>query len=210
MSTVIQVVSDVVCPWCYVGKRRLERALSELDLPDVRIAWLPFELNPDLPAAGMARAAYRDRKFGPGRWAAMDARMAETGREEGIAFAFDRMTRQPNTRLAHVLIAYAGEQGRADAVVEALFRAFFEDAKDVGDETVLLDLAEDAGLDREIATAVLRSEERAAEILAFERQAGSAGISGVPHFVVDGRWSLSGAQPPETWAAAFRAQRPEA
>ena len=210
MSTVIQVVSDVVCPWCYVGKRRLERALAELDLADVRIAWLPFELNPDVPVTGIARAEYRDRKFGPGRWAAMDARMAETGREEGIAFAFDRMARQPNTRLAHVLIAYAGEQGRADAAVEALFRAFFEEALDVGDEAVLLDIADAVGLDREGAAEALRSQERAAAILAFERQAGAAGISGVPHFVVDGRWSLSGAQSAETWAAAFRAQRPAA
>ncbi len=211
MAQTIQIVSDIVCPWCYVGKRRLERALDALALREsVRTVWLPFELNPDLPPGGMARAEYRTRKFGPDRWAAMDARMAETGREEGIAFAFDRMERQPNTRPAHVLIAHATEQGRGDVTVEALFRGFFEEAWDVGDEAVLLAIAEAVGLDRDGAAAALRSEERAAEIVGFERQAQAAGIAGVPYFIVDGQWSLSGAQPTEAWVEALRANLPAA
>jgi predicted DsbA family dithiol-disulfide isomerase len=119
----ITVYSDVICPWCYVGKRRLEAALGGPNLPDrIDFTWRPFELNPDMPAQGMERKLYRASKFGEARSAELDARMAETGREAGIEFAFDRMQRTPNTRLAHRLIWEADRQGRQDAVVERLLR----------------------------------------------------------------------------------------
>src|SRR5918993_4950707 len=134
----LDVFSDVICPWCFVGKRRLERALDETGLASAAaIRWLPFELNPDMPPEGMERAVYRARKFGPDRAAALDRDMAALGRQEGICFAFDRMRRTPNTRDAHGLIAYATRYGRGSAAGEALFTAYFEDARDIGREEVL-------------------------------------------------------------------------
>jgi 2-hydroxychromene-2-carboxylate isomerase len=131
----IAVISDVVCPWCYVGKRRLEAALKELG-QEAEIHWLPYELNPDMPKDGMERAAYRAKKFGEAKSAQFDAQLTALGREEGIPFAFDRQARTPNTRAAHQLIAFAGSQGKADAVVEALFKAYFEEGRDVGSDEV--------------------------------------------------------------------------
>src|SRR3954468_3441028 len=147
----IAVFSDVICPWCYVGKRRLERALDELGWRDrVAIEWLPFELNPDMPAGGMERAAYRARKFGAERSAALDEQMRGVGEEVGIRFAFERMARTPNTRRAHMLIAGASRQGAgpgaADGLVEALFDAYFQRGEDIGDEDVLAGIAQRAGL----------------------------------------------------------------
>ena len=146
----ITVYSDVICPWCYVGKRRLEAALAEVG-PSVTghmsFSWRPFELNPDMPAEGMERRSYRAAKFGDARSAELDLKMAETGRELGIAFAFDRMQRTPNTRLAHRLIWEAGRQGRQDAVVERLFHGYFEEGLDIGATDTLRSLADKCGLD---------------------------------------------------------------
>jgi predicted DsbA family dithiol-disulfide isomerase len=200
----IAIFSDVICPWCLIGKRRLERALEEAGLAgEAAIEWLPFELNPDMPPEGMARAEYRARKFGPERAAALDQQMRATGAEEGIRFAFDRMERTPNTRRAHMLIAHAQQQGRGDAVVEALFRGYFEEAADIGDEAVLATIAEKAGLDPEGARAALHDEELRRMVLTGERRAGELGISGVPFFIVDEAWAVSGAQPTPAWREAL-------
>jgi len=199
----IAVISDVVCPWCYVGKRRLEAALKELGL-HAELHWLPYELNPDMPSGGMERAAYRARKFGAARSAQLDAQLTALGREEGIPFAFDRQTRTPNTRAAHQLIAFAGSQGRADAVVEALFRAYFEEGRDVGSDEVLGDIAAGAGLDRGTALAAMRDPGLSGVVADLERQARELGIQGVPFFIVDQSWAISGAQPAEQWIAAIR------
>src|SRR6185436_307818 len=126
----IEIASDVICPWCYIGKRRLEKALA-LVKDEIRpeIRWLPFQLNPDMPSGGLPRAEYRKAKFGSlERAKGLDARVAAEGRGEGIDFAFDRMERTPNTVAAHQLIDLAQKQGKGDAVVDALFRAYFEDA----------------------------------------------------------------------------------
>jgi predicted DsbA family dithiol-disulfide isomerase len=125
----ITVYSDVICPWCYVGKRRLESALATPGMPqEVAMAWRPFELNPEMPAEGITRAEYRARKFGAERGAELDRNMTEIGREVGIGFAFDRMHVTPNTRRAHRLIWEAGRQGRQNEIVDRLFRAYFEEA----------------------------------------------------------------------------------
>jgi predicted DsbA family dithiol-disulfide isomerase len=196
----IAIFSDVICPWCLIGKRRLERALGEAGLAGaVAIEWLPFELNPDMPPEGMARSEYRARKFGPERAAALDAQMRQTGLDEGIRFAFDRMQRTPNTRRAHMLIAHAQERGKGDAVVEALVAAYFEEAADIGDEAVLVAIAERAGLDPEQARAALHDDELRAGVVAGERRAGELGISGVPFFIIDNAWAVSGAQPAAAW-----------
>ena len=196
----IEIASDVVCPWCYIGKRRLEKALESLKGEvDARIEWLPFQLNPGMPSEGMARADYRRQKFGSvekGRM--LDARVAQEGAGEGIAFAFDRMQRTPNTIAAHKLIDLAQKQGKGNAVVDALFRAYFEEAKDIGDEAVLKEIAERAGVtggaDEKIQEEVKEKEERVRDL----------GINGVPTFIFNRESGLSGAYPPEQLAQAIR------
>jgi predicted DsbA family dithiol-disulfide isomerase len=196
----IEIASDVVCPWCYIGKRRMEKALQSLaGEVEVRIEWLPFQLNPDMPEGGIARADYRRAKFGSvekGRM--LDARVAQEGAGEGIAFAFDRMQRTPNTIAAHQLIDLAQKQGKGNAVVDALFRAYFEEAKDIGDAEVLKLIADAAGVsgwpgEKDKAT-VAEKEERVREL----------GISGVPTFIFNKESGLFGAYPPEQLAQAIR------
>ena len=196
----IEIASDVVCPWCYIGKRRLEKALASLEGEvEARIEWLPFQLNPGMPADGMARADYRRQKFGSlekGR--ALDARVAQEGAGEGIAFAFERMQRTPNTVAAHRLIDLAQQQGKGNAVVDALFRAYFEEAKDIGDAAVLQAIADGVGvsgwLEVKDEETVKQKEERVRDL----------GISGVPTFIFNKTSGLSGAYPPEMLAQAIR------
>jgi predicted DsbA family dithiol-disulfide isomerase len=199
-SLSVAVFSDVICPWCFVGKRRLERALDQLGLAAAAtIRWLPFELNPEVPPGGMERAAYRAGKFGAERAAALDRDMTALGQEEGIRFAFDRMERTPNTRLAHCLIAQASRQGRGPAVVEALFRAYFEEARDIGREDVLAEAAVQAGLDEAAVRAALHDAGLRASVVDIEQEAGRLGIGGVPFFILNDKWSVSGAQPVAVW-----------
>ncbi len=202
----IEIASDVICPWCYIGKRRLEKALALLDgSVETRIAWLPFQLNPGMPREGMARADYRRAKFGSlERGKALDARVAAEGAGEGIAFAFERMRRTPNTSVAHQLVDLAQEQDRAGAVVDALFRAYFEDARDIGDAAVLAEIAERGGVERWPAAA---HAERVAEL---EEGVRELGISGVPTFIFGRKSALSGAYPPQQLAAAIREAAREA
>ena len=199
-TLLIEIASDVICPWCYIGKRRLEKALETLKGEvDARIEWLPFQLNPDMPQGGLARADYRRAKFGSiekGR--ALDARVAQEGTGEGIAFAFERMQRTPNTVAAHQLIDLAQKQGKGNAVVDALFRAYFEEASDIGDAAVLQGIAERAGVgawpgEKDCST-VMEKEDRVREL----------GISGVPTFIFDRKTGLSGAYPPEQLVRAIR------
>ena len=196
----IEVASDVVCPWCYIGKRRLEKALASLaGEVEARIEWLPFQLNPGMPPEGMARADYRRAKFGSlERGRALDARVAGEGAGEGIAFAFERMARTPNTIAAHRLIDLAQSQGLGEAVVDALFRAYFEEARDIGDAEVLAAVAAAAGVrDWPAGADVARVAER-------EERVRDLGISGVPTFIFNRESGLSGAYPPELLAQAIR------
>jgi len=196
----IVVYSDVICPWCYVGKRRLEAALSAPGMPAaVDLAWRPFELNPDMPAEGIERRVYRARKFGEARSAELDAAMAETGREVGIEFAFPRMQRTPNTRLAHRLIWEAGRQGAQGATVNRLFRAYFEEGLDIGSAAVLEDLAAEAGLEAEGVKAALTGAESLKAVGELEQQGYAMGIQGVPFFILLAKYGISGAQPPQFW-----------
>ena len=196
----IEVASDVICPWCYIGKRRLEKALDSLKGEvEARIEWLPFQLNPDMPAAGVARAEYRRAKFGSvekGR--ALDARVAQEGAGEGIEFAFDRMQRTPNTIAAHQLVDLAQKQGKGDAVVDALFRAYFEEAKDIGDAEVLAGIAKSAGVENWPAGADLT------HVSGQEERVRDLGISGVPTFIFNKESGLSGAYPPDMLVQAIR------
>jgi predicted DsbA family dithiol-disulfide isomerase len=210
-APVIDVVSDVVCPWCYIGKRHLEAALATLDeagQPCPVVRWHPYELNPGLPAAGVDRRDYLEHKFGgPARAAQIYERVRRAGTQAGIAFDFERIERQPNTRDAHRLIAWAQGQGDADPLVERLFRAYFIEGRFVGAHETLAEIAHEAGLDADAAYAFLSSDVGVAEIAEAEERAASLGIGGVPFFIVDGRYGLSGAQPAETIVEAVRRAR---
>ena len=195
----IEVVSDVICPWCYIGKRRLEKALALLGAVRADIRWLPFQLNPDMPAGGMARAEYRSAKFGSAERAkGLDGRVAAEGRGEGIEFAFERIARTPNTVRAHQLIDLAQKQDVGAAVVDALFRAYFEEAQDVGDAAVLEAIARRCGV-RDWPQAA-----DAGEVARLEEDMRGLGISAVPTFIFDRQSGMSGAHPPPALAAAIR------
>jgi predicted DsbA family dithiol-disulfide isomerase len=196
----IIVYSDVICPWCYVGKRRLEAALASPGMPEaLRFAWRPFELNPDMPPEGVERKAYRMRKFGDARSAELDRNMLQTGRELGIEFAFERMQRTPNTRLAHRLIWEAGRQDRQDAMVERLFHAYFEEALDIGVPEVLRRLATESGLEAEGVERALTEASSLDAVVQLEEQGHQLGIQGVPFFILLQKYGVSGAQPPDFW-----------
>ena len=198
----IDIVSDVVCPWCYVGKRRLEAALERRasDAQPVNVRWHAFQLNPDIPPSGVDRRSYLERKFGgPERAQQIYARIKAAGDEVGIAFDFDRIVRQPNTIHAHQLIAWAQDLdlNASDALIERLFRAYFVDGIDIGDIDALARLAGDAGFDATAARAWLASDAGRAAIDAEEQRARALGVTGVPFFVFNQRLAVSGAQPAE-------------
>ena len=198
----IEVFSDVVCPWCYVGRRRLARAVELLDgKHEVRVTWKPYQLNPWMPPEGMERAEYRRMKFGSAeRSSGMDTRLKETGDELGIDLAFERIARTPNTLNAHRLIWLAGQQGRQIDMVDTLFRAYFTDGKDVGDTATLVELAGAAGLDAGAVERFLAGDEGLAEVEEEEQLGRSLGIDGVPFFLLAGKYGVSGAQPPDVLA----------
>src|ERR1019366_8500607 len=149
MNLSVDIISDVICPWCFIGKRRLEKAVANLDRQhEVRVRWLPFQLNPQMPKEGVSRKEYRTKKFGS--WARsleLDAQMVAVGETEGIHFAFDRMERKPNTLDAHRLIWLADKEGVQDAVVEALFQGYFTEGRDISSRPTLIDVVAEAGLD---------------------------------------------------------------
>jgi predicted DsbA family dithiol-disulfide isomerase len=194
----IEIVSDVICPWCYIGKRRLEKALA-LHGGEIELRWLPFQLNPDMPREGMARADYRQRKFGSiERGRQLDARVAAEGQGEGIAFAFERIARTPNTLAAHQLIEIAQQEGKGNEVVDALFRAYFEEARDIGADEVLAEIA------ARCAVAGWPGAADEKHVAALEASMRGLGISAVPTFIFERKLGVSGAHPPESLAAAMR------
>lgn len=197
----IDVISDVICPWCFIGKRRLEKALGNRP---ATVRWYPFQLNPDMPREGIERKSYRISKFGSWeRSQELDAQVAAAGKGEGIAFNFDKMARTPNTLDAHRVVWLAGERGVQDAVVEALFLAYFTDGFDLSDRATLVEVAAGAGLDRAEVDEMLAGDKGLDVVRAAEDHGRRLGVSGVPFFVVNGRAALSGAQPPELFLQAF-------
>ncbi|WP_137392044.1 DsbA family oxidoreductase [Rhodoligotrophos defluvii] len=194
----IDVVSDVVCPWCYVGKRRLAKALTIVPDVSAAVRWHPFQLDPTIPAEGVDRKAYLERKFGSGgRLAEMHVQLAAAGAEVGIAFAFERITRSPNTLTAHRLIHWAaGDALAQDALVERLFALYFEEGSDLGDRQVLADAADDVGLDRADAERLIAGDDELVAVRGEINAARQAGITGVPCFIIDGRYAVMGAQQP--------------
>ena len=205
----VDIVSDVVCPWCFIGKRHLEAALAGLPAtPPVVVRWHPYELNPDLPPEGIERKHYIEAKFGgPERAAQIYSRVREAGQRAGVAFDFDAIVRQPNTREAHRLIAWVQASGDADPLVERLFRAYFSEGRDLTDRETLVALAAEAGIDADEARRWLEGQRGVQEIAQAETRARELGITGVPFFIFDGRVGLSGAHPPEAIRDAIRQAR---
>jgi predicted DsbA family dithiol-disulfide isomerase len=201
----IDIYSDVVCPWCYVGKRRLERALAEhsSDLA-LRMTWRPFQLNPTMPLEGMDRRQYLEAKFGSlEAFRRIEEHVVAAGAAEQIPFAFEGIGRTPNTFAAHRLIWYANREGRQDAMVESLFRGYFVEGADIGSLPALIRLAGRAGLDEKAVAMWLESDSGTAEVKAEETEGHRLGIRAVPYFVFDRAYGLSGAQPVETFLSAL-------
>ena len=204
----IDVVSDVVCPWCYLGKKRLERALADEPNEAIRVHWRPYQLDPSIPKEGLDRRAYMSRKFGDdGRIEAAHARLQSLGAEEGIAFAFDRIKRAPNTLDAHRLIRWAGEAGAQDAVVERLFSLYFEQGRDVGDRRLLAETAREAGLDFDAVERLLAEGADEGDVRREIAQMQSLGVTGVPFFIFASRFAVPGAQSADVQSAAIERAR---
>jgi predicted DsbA family dithiol-disulfide isomerase len=202
-TVTVDVISDVVCPWCYVGKRRLEAAVAKAELP-VELHWRPFQLDPTIPSTGLDRNAYLTGKFGSlDKVAAIHERLAETGRAVNIPFRFDAITRAPNTLDAHRLIRWASSGGRQDAVVEALFRAYFIEGRDIGDSKDLVRIAGSCGMDEITVHRLLASGADSADVQEEVATAGRLGVTGVPFFIFAGRYAVPGAQDADVLAAAI-------
>lgn len=194
----VEVVHDLVCPWCFLGTRRLMRTLRRRPDLLIDLIWRPFLLNPDMPRGGMPRPEYVVRKFGgEDRARRLYASIGEIGRNEGVLFRFDRIRRTPSSLDAHRLVKFAARQGRADALVEALFSAHFTDGLDIGNAASLALIAGACGLDRAAVRAFLASEQEADAVHADNLRAHRLGINGVPCFVVAGCHAIAGAQEPE-------------
>lgn len=201
----IDIVSDVVCPWCYVGKKRLEMALRELPEQKVAIFWRPFQLDPTIPKEGIPRRTYLERKFGgPEKIAQLHAPLIEIGKAEGIPFAFDKITRSPNTLDAHRLIRWAHEAGRQSEMVSRLFALYFTEGGDIGNKEVLLKAAIEVGLDGALVAQLLATEADLDPVIAEINGAAKMGISGVPTFIFASRFAISGAHPAETLKKAIQ------
>ncbi len=198
----IDIVSDAICPWCWIGKRNLEAALGELGW-DAQVHFHPFQLNPDMPQQGRTRAEYRAEKFGSiERSRELDAQVTAAAAAAGLDFRLERQARTPNTVAAHRLVRRAGALGVQPALVEALFRAYFHDGEDIGDLAMLARIGEAAGIAD--AAAFIAGDEEAEAVLAEDAGFRSMGISGVPSFALDRHLLFSGAMAPQQMAAAFR------
>lgn len=206
----LDIMSDPICPWCYIGKAHLDRALeSEPDHP-FAIEWHPFQLNPDMPAEGMDRRAYLEGKFG-GKEGAVRAYapVVEHAEKAGLKINFEAMQRTPNTLNAHRLIHWAGIEGRQTAAVSALFKAYFVDARDIGDAEVLADIADGIEMDASVVTRLLATDEDMEDIRKRDAHSREMGINSVPTFIVGGRHAVPGAQPPELWKKVLAELRNE-
>ncbi|MDE1158608.1 MAG: DsbA family oxidoreductase [Neorhizobium sp.] len=204
----IDVISDVVCPWCYLGKARLELAIADVqDEIGIDINWRPYRLNPDHPPEGVDHHAHLAEKLG-GEEKVQKAHemLTELGREVGIAYDFAAIRVGPNTLDAHRLIHWALVEDRQmqDRVVTALFKAYFEEGRNVGDKAVLLDIATKAGLDRKLIENLLAGDADKDTVIAEIDAAQQMGVSGVPFFIIDGQYAVSGAQTPDVLASGLR------
>jgi len=201
----IDIISDVVCPWCYIGKRRLEKAIAQVsDQIEVEVEYHPFELNPDMPAEGRNQKEYLAKKFGSEqKYHQITSQVTATAAEEGLIFDFDKQGISPNTRNAHRLISYAKLQGKQLEMKEALMKAYFTDGVNLTQTENLVAIATQLGLDQVQVTTYLNSNEGFKEVIAEENQNIKRGISGVPFYIINNKHAISGAQPSEVFAEAL-------
>lgn len=202
----IDIISDVVCPWCYIGKRRLDKAIEAIsDLYNFDIYYHPFELHPELPAGGRNQKEYLEKKFGgEGRYRQLTGNVAGIARMEGLYFDFEKQHVMPNTRKAHVIISGAREHGKQGEVSEAFFESYFSRGIDLSNDENLIAVAITAGLERQQVEAWLADESRVREIEQNEKELASLGIHAVPFFILNDRYGLSGAQATETFISTLR------
>jgi predicted DsbA family dithiol-disulfide isomerase len=202
----VDVVSDVVCPWCYIGKRRLEQAILEVGHEiDFEVRHFPFELNANIPVTGLNQKEYLSSRFGSQeRFQQLTSHVTSVAKGEGLRFDFERQEVMPNTLNAHRLIQLAAGKGVQDAVVEALMKAYFEDGVDLSRNENLVDITSRAGLDPQEAAALLKSDADISMIREMETLSQRRGVSGVPFFIINDQYGVSGAQPAETLARIFR------
>jgi len=196
----LDILSDPICPWCYIGKAYLDRALQKAGDHPFLIEWHPFQLNPEMPAGGMDRRAYLEAKFG-GKDGAVRAYapVVEHAEKAGLSINFEGIGRTPNTLDAHRLIHWAGIEQRQTPVVAALFKAYFVDGRDIGDKATLAEIAGECGLDAAMTATLLAGEADADDIRARDAHARERGVTGVPTFILANQHVLTGAQPPELW-----------
>jgi predicted DsbA family dithiol-disulfide isomerase len=197
----LDIMSDPICPWCYIGKAHLDRALQDHPNHPFAIEWHPFQLNPEMPREGMDRRAYLEGKFG-GKEGAVRAYapVVEHAEKAGLSINFEAMQRTPNTLDAHRLIHWAGIEGRQTAAVSALFKAYFVDARDIGDAEVLADIADSIEMDAAVVTRLLKSDVDAQDIRDRDAHSRKMGVNSVPTFIIANAHAVPGAQPPELWA----------
>jgi predicted DsbA family dithiol-disulfide isomerase len=201
----LDILSDPICPWCYIGKAHLDRALEAADDHPFAVEWHPFQLNPDMPADGMDRRTYLEAKFG-GKEGAVRAYapVVENAEAAGLEIDFEGIKRTPNTLNAHRLIHWAGLEARQTPVVAALFKAYFVEGKDIGSDATLVEIAGNAGLDAPMVKRLLASDADAEDIRARDAHARERGVTSVPTFVIANQHVLRGAQPPDLWAKVIR------
>ncbi|WP_226621528.1 DsbA family protein [Alloyangia pacifica] len=209
--TTLDIFSDPICPWCYIGKGLLDRALLQQPDHPFTIRWRPFMLNPEMPAGGMDRRTYLEAKFG-GKEGAVQAYMpiAEKAAEAGLEIHLDKIKTTPSTLDAHRLIHWAEIEGVQTAIVSALFRAYFVDGRDIGDAEVLADIADSSGMDGSVVLRLLASEADRREIAEMDTAARGMGVQAVPTFVVAGQHAVPGAQPTELWLQVIEEIRAQA
>ena len=197
----LDIMSDPICPWCYIGKAHLDRALQDHPNHPFAIEWHPFQLNPEMPREGMDRRAYLEGKFG-GKEGAVKAYapVVEHAEKAGLNINFEAMKRTPNTLDAHRLIHWAGIEGRQTAAVSALFKAYFVDARDIGDAEVLADIADSIEMDAAVVARLLKSDVDAQDIRDRDAHSRKMGVNSVPTFIIANAHAVPGAQPPELWA----------
>jgi predicted DsbA family dithiol-disulfide isomerase len=202
---VIDVISDVMCPWCYIGKKRLEKAIKSVPDIQVDVRWHPYQLDSTLPPEGKDRATYLNEKFGGAERAeAAYERVRQAGREEGIPFAFEKIEVSPNTLDAHRLILWSRSDDLQDDVVERLFRAYFVEGRNLAKSETLVQISAEAGMQSDLVEQLFETDSDLAKLKRQIDQASEMGVTGVPFFIIDGRFALAGAEDPATIAAALQ------
>ena len=202
----IEVFADFSCPWCFIGRRRLARALELRPQLSMRTVWQPFQLNPEIPAEGIGRRQYSLGKLGDfDRLVAMEQMLSESGGKDGIRFKFDLIERIPNTMAAHRLMRFAARTQHDDLLADRLFSGFFEQGKDIGNLDLLADIAASVGMDRAAALAFLAGRDETDSVASIDALGHQSGIAGVPYFIFDRRYALAGAQEPVSFLPLFDA-----